>query len=243
MQKVAKLILRILRAVIVVVFLYVLTICYPQPFFSNRVTFNNISVYSDEQIPKDTMIKLIQNVERNVKKSILYKDNVKQNIFITNSPIRSAYFFLINNRAGGLNFVLFNHSVFLRKSDVQNNRLYGPSGKPSGGDRTLDYYMAHEMTHTLEFFAMPWYTYPINTNWTLEGYSEYIAHGSPSYETTLRRYYTMNENEGAKNYTKMRLAVSYLLEKEHLSISKLWGMADKYDEVLKKALPKRMIAH
>lgn len=227
----------IIVTLLVIGVMYVLTLCFPQPFYPNILTVNNISIYSDEEIPTREMTDIIHTVEDTIRKSALYKADTKHSIYITANPVLWTYFTNKFNKVGGLNYTLFNHSIFLRKADIRTNRLYGPSGNPVAGDRTLDYFMAHEITHTLEFQSMPWHRYPINTNWTLEGYAEYIAHGSQTYEASLEYYLTVPENAGAKNYTRMRTMVAYVLEKEKVPISELWGKVNEYDRVLKAAIP------
>ncbi len=216
--------------------IYILTLCFPEPFFSQKITVDNISVYSDETLPETETIQIIKTAAKKLQKSALYKPETKQRMFIANNPLRWAYFSNINNKAGGLNYICFNHSIFLRKSDVKNNRLYGPSGKKVPGTRTLDYFMTHEMTHTFEFQSMPWYRYPINTNWLLEGYCEYIAHGSENYQTSLDHYLngSKDENKGAKYYSKIRTMVAYLLEEEAIPFAKLWTMKNEYSSAYTK---------
>lgn len=202
---------------------YLLLLFYPQPFFRYRESAGNITVYSDQPIPAGYVPGYIRKVEDNISKSVIRYPGLKQNFFIANNPFLFNFFANKNSRASGLNYVAFNHSVFLRKADIPANRLYGASGKAATGDRTLDYFMAHEMTHTLEFLSMPWWKYPLNTNWTLEGYSEYIAHGSPSYEVSLDRYLHMPENSGAKYYTRVRTMVAYPW-KRRIFISQTFGV-------------------
>jgi hypothetical protein len=228
---------RIFVPILLVGFCYVITLLYPQPFFRHHITDGVITVYSDEEIPVSRMTAIIQSAQNRIQKSILFKSNTKHSLYFVNNPIRWRYFTNINYKMGGINYVCFNHNIFLRKVDINNNRLYGPSGNIVTGNRTLDYFMAHEMTHTLEFQSMPWYQYPIQTNWILEGYAEYIAHESESYEKILDQYLTVSENSGAKYYTKVRTMVAYVLEKEHVEIPELWNKVNEYDVVLKKAIP------
>lgn len=221
----------------IIIAFYILTLCYPQPFFLHKIIVGNLTVYSDEKLPYPKTSEIMRNALVNIKKSRIYKNSTKHRIFIVNNPILWTYFTNMYYKVGGLNYVCFNHSIFLRKSDIENNRLYGPSGKMSEGDRTLDYYMAHEMTHTLEFEAMPWYRYPLKTNWVLEGYADYVAHGSQTYESYLRHYLEVPENKGAKYYSKTRTMIAYLLDKEHKKETELWQMYEKYDLVYPKAIP------
>ncbi|MFZ2025418.1 MAG: hypothetical protein WAV51_03990 [Microgenomates group bacterium] len=236
-KKIGKIIGKSILVILGVGFVYALTLCFPEFAFKNKMTVGFVAVYSDEEIPVAEMTVILETAESRLQKSVLYKPSTHQRIFIANNPIRWRYFTNINYKTGGINYVPLNHSIFLRKVDVKNNRLYGPSGKISGGDRTLDYYMTHEMTHTLEYQSMPRYKYPFKTNWVLEGYCEYVAHGSQNYETVLDKYLHTPENKGEKYYTRARTMVTYLLEIEQLPVSSLWVMVGEYDAILKRAIP------
>lgn len=215
---------------------YILILLYPHAFFKHKLNVGDMTVYSTEPIPSSDMTEIARDAMERAKKSEVYLP-LKHEFFIVNHPYLWAFFANRNRGASGLNYVIFNHNVFLRKADIQKNQLFGGSGKPARGDRTLAYFMAHEMTHTFEFHAMPWYKYPLNTNWILEGYAEYIAHDSEPYEKALDRYLHARENKGEKYYTRVRTMIAYLLEKEHAPVTNLWEQVGEYDAVLKKAIP------
>ena len=236
-KKFFKILGKIILGILGIGLVYTLTLCFPEFAFKNKLTVDFVTVYSDEEIPVSEMTAILQTAEERLQKSVLYKPSVHQRIFIANNPIRWRYFTNINYKAGGINYVPLNHSIFLRKVDIKNNRLYGPSGKISGGDRTLDYYMAHEMTHTLEYQSMPRYKYPFKTNWVLEGYCEYVAHDSQNYEMVLDKYLYTPENKSEKYYTRARTMVAYLLEVEKLPVSSFWSKVGEYDIILKRAIP------
>ena len=235
-KKLFKTLGKIFLIIIVLTVFYVLTLCFPQAFFKNKVTIGNITVYSDEKIAPE-INEILKRAESRIQKSAIYKSDFKQRIFIANNPIRWNYFSNVNNKAGGISYVFLIKNIFLRRVDIQNNRLYGSSGKVATGDRTLDYFMAHEMTHQLEFQSMPWYKYPLKTNWVLEGYCEYVAHNSQNYESALNYYLEVPENTGAKYYTRVRTMVTYLLEKKKITIADIWSKTNEYDSVLKQAIP------
>jgi len=214
---------------------YILTLCFPEPFFKNKVTIGNITVYSDEEIPAE-INGIVKTAESKIRKSAIYKEDIKPKIFIANNLWRWKYFTNTHYKVGGLAYV-FVDNIFFRKVDIKANRLYGNSGKVAAGDRTLDYFIAHEITHLLEFKSRPWYKYSITENWLQEGYSEYIGHDSQNYEASLKYYLEVPENTGAKRYTKLRTMVAYLLEKEKINITDIWDKTNDYDVILKQAIP------
>jgi len=236
MKQIFKIFGKIILVIIVLVVIYILTLCFPEPFFKNKVNVGNITVYSDEEIPTEIK-EIVKTVESRIQKSVIYKNGFKQKIFMANNLNRWNYFSNVNHKAGAISYVYFINNIFLRKVDIKNNRLYGPSGKVAAGDRTLDYFMAHEITHRLEFKAMPWYKYSIKENWLQEGYSEYIGHDSQNYEATLKYYLEVPENNSAKRYTRLRAMVAYLLEKEKINIGDIWNKTNDYDSILKLAIP------
>jgi len=136
---------------LIILLVYLYTLFNPTLFYNYKVSFKNISVYSDESIDKDAINQILKTVDERLRKSEIYHDNFIQNIFITNNKFRWVYFTNVNNNVGGLNYVMFNHNVFIRKSDIENNRVISPSGKFVPGTRTLDYFITHEITHTLEY--------------------------------------------------------------------------------------------
>jgi len=236
-MKVLILIGKVIFGIVFLGLIYILTLFFPQPFFKNKLTVGEVTVYSDEDIPTIKMTEILTTAQERVRKSVIYKKGVKQNIFVANNIWRWRYFSNRLSQVGGLNYVILTHPIFLRKVDIENNRLDGNSGKVAAGDRTLDYFIAHEMTHTLEFQSMDWYKYPFQTNWVLEGYCDYVAHDSKSHEEYLDHYINVAENTGAKYYSRARTMVAYLLENEKINISDIWNKTNDYDSILKLAIP------
>jgi hypothetical protein len=236
MKKLFILLGKILLILLILGVIYLLTLCFPQAFFKNKLTVNNITVYSNEDLPENELKTIVNTASAKVKKSNIYKENIKYNVFFVNNPILWSYFSSRNYKAAGIDYVGVNN-IFFRKVNIKENQVFGNSGKTARGDRTLDYFLAHEMTHSLEFYSMPWYKYPLNTNWLLEGYSEYIGHNSETYEEALNRYLTYPENTGEKYYTRARTLIAYLLEKEKIKPSDLWLKVNDYDTILKEAIP------
>lgn len=234
MKKVFGVLRKIILIIIVLVAIYILTLCFPEPFFKNKIVVGNFIVYSNQEIPIE-INEIIKTAKTRIEKSEIYNKNLKAKLFITNNDWRWRYFTNIHYKVGALAYVGIDN-IFFRKVDIKTNRLYGNSGKVAAGDRTLDYFIAHEITHLLEFKSRPWYKYSIKENWIQEGYCEYIGHDSQNYETSLKYYLKVPENTGAKRYTRLRTMVVYLLEKEKINIGNIWGKTNDYDAIFKKAI-------
>ncbi|MEI6886760.1 MAG: hypothetical protein WCK31_00825 [bacterium] len=188
-------------------------------------------------IDKVAMEGILKSANVLIQKSEIYDSSEKFNVFITNSDLMWRYFTNINSNVGGLNYVVFNGNIFIRKSDIPNNRIYGPSGNAVLGDRGLDYFIAHEITHSIEYNEIGIGRFPLKTNWVLEGYSEYIAHGSESYDESLRKYLNTPGPSYVKYYEKTKVMVAYLLGVEEVKLSDLWKMEDQYSSILVNAIP------
>ena len=71
-------------------------------------------------------------------------------VYLCDTPALFAFFTLWHRNAGGFTDVYFSRNVWLRPSHVERDRLVGPSGSEAAGDRTLTYFVAHEITHVME---------------------------------------------------------------------------------------------
>jgi hypothetical protein len=68
--------------------------------------------------------------------------------------------------------------VFLRDALIEDNRLISPRGIPVLGDWTLDYFIAHEVTHQLTGDAIGPVRYYRLPQWVREGYADYVGKGN-----------------------------------------------------------------
>src|SRR4029077_9807876 len=89
----------------------------------------------------------------------------------------------------GVNYYPFTTNVFMRNSIIDENALIGPSGNRASGERTLDYFIAHEITHTLTGQAIGKLAYAVLPEWKREGYADYVAKQSAfDYEEAKRAF-------------------------------------------------------
>jgi hypothetical protein len=100
-----------------------------------------------------------------------------------------------------------------------------PSGKPVPGTRTLDYFIAHEITHELtgrtvgawRFYRMP--------QWIREGYADYVGKGAAFDYAEARRAFLAGVPEmdwkRSGLYWRFNLLVAYLLDRKHWTVDRL----------------------
>ncbi|MBK8315203.1 MAG: hypothetical protein IPL01_14815 [Acidobacteria bacterium] len=137
-------------SVIAIIFLaYLLLLCFPQPFFKDSIRYRNLTLYSDRPFDMESGLRLLAMAQDKLGDSPFYLPSEEHTIFICNERWRQILFFNRNYRVGGVNYFPLTRNVFLRDSIIEENRLRGPGGKLVDGDRTLDYFIAHEIAHTL----------------------------------------------------------------------------------------------
>jgi hypothetical protein len=155
---------------------YIAVLCHPQPLFAYKYSAANISLYCDEPIPLTPAAAVLSDVQARLEPCPFYRDHPARNAFICDNAWRYRLFFAPQPKSGGLAYGFPPWNVFLRKSDISRNVLFRADGvTPSGPDRPLSYFIAHEITHTLTArFLGPWAYWRLPA-WKNEGYSDYVG--------------------------------------------------------------------
>jgi hypothetical protein len=78
-------------------------------------------------------------------------------------------------------------NAFVRPSRIEKDRLIGPGGNEVAGERTLTYFIAHEVTHTMVARRLGRLAYHRLAAWQQEGYADYVgkARGDFDFEAAL----------------------------------------------------------
>ena len=195
-------------------------IAFPYPFFSHEVHFENITVYSDQSI-SPALLSILNDVQGRLQKSPLNDPTLQHRLFICNKGWLFTFLANTDYRAGGVNKAWLNQNIFLRRSDIERNRVIGPSGKEVSGERTLAYFITHEITHSLEVHLLGRYAYIRLPAWKREGYADYIARDSEF--VFAERLAALQNNapemspQGSGLYLRYELFVAYLLDVAHLT--------------------------
>lgn len=217
--------LKVVAGVIGILVVYWGLLCFPQPFFRSSVSANNLALYSDQPFSAEAGKKILETVAAKLATSPLYSAAQSHAAYICNARWRQRLFFNRNYGVGGVNQYPLTTNVFLRDALVEENRLIGPSGNQVPGDRTLDYFIAHEITHTLTVKAVGWFAYYKLPQWVREGYADYVAKGSAFNYAEARRAFLADapEMDWQKSglYLRFHLLVAQLLDKQHWSVERL----------------------
>src|SRR5688572_4341278 len=165
---------RVLLVVLAASVVYLVMLAYPQPLFAHQLTSAGITVHSTQPIP-DAMKTTLERVRARLDRSPLAANAHDVHVFICDSRWLFALFARQNYRVGGVADWLVGQHVFLRESDMQNNRLIGPGGRAVAADRPLSYFIAHELMHVANARAVGRWRYAQMPQWVDDGYSDYIA--------------------------------------------------------------------
>ncbi len=220
-----KLLLKIGAALVAVVALLLVLLNVPQPFFHTSVNAKNLTLYSDQSFTPAAGQQVLQLVEAKLTKSPLYSTEQKHLVFICNARWRQRLFFMYVYGVAGVNYYPFTTNVFLRDSIIEENCLIGPGGNRVPGERTLDYFIAHEITHSLTGQAVGGLDYQRLPQWKREGYADYVGKGAAfNYDEAKAAFLADDRKmDYAKSglYWRFNLLVAHLLEKKHWSVQQM----------------------
>jgi hypothetical protein len=150
-KKVCKTVIFSILGILSLFALYLVLLRHPGFFFRHSLTRGGITLYSDEPIPARSAEHVLKAVEQRLARSPLFHPRSTGGIraYICNRKWRFVLFANFRFHVGGLTYPPLSNNIFLRAADLDADRLIGPSGKAVPGERTLTYFIAHEIAHTL----------------------------------------------------------------------------------------------
>jgi hypothetical protein len=150
-------------------------------------------------------------------------------------------FFSRHYGVAGVSWYPLTTNVFLRDAAIEHNRLISPGGRPVPGARTLDYFVAHELTHELTgrlvgplgFYKLP--------QWIREGYADYVGKGTDFQYAEARQAFLAGVPEmdfqRSGLYWRFNLLVAYLLDHEHWTVDRLlrgpWPARERVESAIR----------
>jgi len=224
--------------------LYFALLCYPQSFFAQSIEHQNLKLYSDQPFDPEAGAQVLALAYQKLSASPLFSAKDHYSIFVCHARWRQRLFFNHVYGVGGVNFYPLTDNVFIRDSIIEENKLIGPSGQIVASDRPLDYFIAHEITHSLTGKAIGPLRYHRLSEWVREGYADYVGKGEAfKYEKTWHAFLAdAPEMDRWRSglYLRYHLLVAYLLDKKHWSLSQV--LADEIgqkavEDELRKQLP------
>jgi hypothetical protein len=216
--------LRVVLGVVSLCIAYAGLLVTPGPFFRHAHAGTVISVHSDEAIP-DAAGEIVRSAEARVSTSPLFALSRREvhDVYVCQRRWRWELF--STHGKGGAFATPLGPAVFTRSVHWTRNRLVGASGQESTGDRTIDYFLAHEVTHTLTEEYLGIVAMHRLPAWVREGYADYVGRGHTFDYRATREAFLRGDAEldprASGLYLRYVLLVSHLLDREGWDVPSL----------------------
>jgi hypothetical protein len=202
-------------------------LAYPQPFFAYHAERGRLAIYSDQPFDAANGDAVLAAVEARISRSPLDLHDTHR-IFVSNAAWRRTIFMNIASGAGGVNFYPVTRNVFVRHADIDRNTLFGGNGKPVAPPRTLAYYGAHEIAHSLtgEHLGLAHFYNWALPQWVREGYADYVGmggRGEIDIAAYYRRYRAHDPHFQPKSgfYDRFRMLAAFFLDRNGWTVQQL----------------------
>jgi hypothetical protein len=196
---------------------------HPQPLFAYSAQRANIVLHARTPLPPQTGA-LLDDVLARVSRSPLYDARRTHHVFLCDSPALFGLFSL-HPKVGGVAQVYLGGNVFLRPYSIERNRLIGPSGDDKPGERTLAYFIAHEVTHAMTGDRVGRRHYHGLAAFQAEGYADYVAFARPVDFARGRQLLERDAPEMSPRrsglYLRYELMVAHLLERRGMTADEM----------------------
>ena len=193
---------------------------HPQPLFAFSARDAAIVLHAREPLPAEVQ-GVLADARRRVEASPFYDPGATYDAFLCDDVRTFTAFTLWNRGAGAVSQWDLTGNIFLRPSHVERNRLVGRSGNETPGERTLSYFIAHEVTHTMLARRIGRLRYARLQRWQVEGYADYVGKaGEFDFEKTLAAFRAGTRELDPKRsglYLRYHLLVAYLLDHEGMT--------------------------
>jgi hypothetical protein len=215
---------RTLAGALLAAIAYVALLVHPDPLFAHTLSGGPIVVHADAPIP-DAMRGTLRLAEAKVRRSPIYDPARVHHVYVCQTAWRWRLLSNWSSNAAGIAYAPIGRSVFLRRASLEDNTMIGPSGRRITDGRTLDYYVAHEVTHTITadlLGARGYYALPV---WAREGYADYVGRGAAfDYDDArggLLRGERVLSPKQSGHYLRYALFVAHLLDREGWTVERL----------------------
>ena len=199
-------------------------ILHPQPLFAYSAQRANVVLYTRAPLPPQTG-PLLDEVVRRISRSPIYDGRRIHHVFLCDTRTLFGFLTLNSYRAGGVAHAELGGNVFIRPFSIERGTVTGPSGQEKTGERTLAYFIAHEVTHAMTADRTGRWRYRQLSAFQLEGYADHVGFGRPLDLAREREALRGDEPDMSPRrsglYKRYELLVAYLLERRGLTVDQL----------------------
>ena len=197
---------------------YMALLLQPGPLFAHEVRYENVVLHSPQALPPQAL-DVARRARERLARSPFFEAQDRYDVYLCDTP---GLFSLLSLKpgAGGVAQIYFGGNTFLRPSRIERDRLIGPRGSEVPGDRTLTYYIVHELTHTMLARRIGRVAYHGLTTWQQEGYADYVAKEAFDFEgvrAAFRAGTRELDPQQSGLYLKYHLLVAEALDRQGLS--------------------------
>jgi hypothetical protein len=197
---------------------------HPQPLFAYSAQRANVVLHARAPFPAQTW-PLLDDVLARVSRSPLYDAHRTYHVFLCDTQALFQLFAPWNPRVGGVSQVYLTGNAFLRPFSIERGRLIGPSGDDKPGERTLAYFIAHEVTHTMTADRVGRLRYRRLAAFQQEGYADHVAFARPADFARGRELLARDAPEMDPKrsglYLRYELMVAHLLGRRGMTVDEL----------------------
>lgn len=241
-RSVFKWTLRIFLVLIVIIFLWVMAMAYPGPFFEYKKQYDNITVYSDKEIEAD-FDSIMTDVRIRLRAVDINDETIHQDVFYCHSEKLFGVFArlsLLRPELQGFNLSVFNNS-FISAARIERLGEYtGGFPRYSIWEGSPAHIIAHEIMHDLCMEQTGLIKAGKIPFWKSEGYIEYAAnlYHIKKDSSSLSDRIAILTNEfrwgpglkHVKEQYKWELMIEYLAEIENNSFADIMNEGVTFDE-------------
>lgn len=212
--------------------LYVLLLLHPEPLFAYEARYENIVLHAPRPLPP-AAVSVARAAHERIARSPFFSARDRYHVYLCDTP---ALYALVSLKpgTGAVSQVYLDGNVFLRPSAIERDRLIGPLGRDVPGERTLTYYIAHELAHTMVARHVGRRAYHALGDWQREGYADYVGKGGAFDFDAVHAAFRAGEREldPARSglYLRHHLLTAFVLDRKGLPpeelIARPWPSAE-----------------
>jgi hypothetical protein len=210
---------------------YLAVLVHPQPLFAYTARDGEIRLHARQPLPAEAAT-VLADARARVARSPFFDPGDTYDLYLCDTSRLFAALALWDHNAGAVSQWLLTGNIFVRPAHVERDRLLGPSGREATGERTLAYFVAHEVTHTMVARRLGRVGYARLRTWQAEGYADYVAKaGRFDFAENLAAFQAEApalDPHRSGLYLRYHLLVAYALEREGLAPERL--LAGPIDE-------------
>jgi len=201
---------------------YLALLVYPQPLFAYELNHVGITLHATRPIPA-AMRTTLERARVRLDRAGLKETSLPSHVFICEPRWLFAVFARGNYQVGAVADGFVGRHVYLRESDMDSDRLIGPSGNRVAADRPLSYFIAHELMHIAHARALGRVGYARMPRWADDGHADYVARDIDLAAAWRGFKAGARELNPAQSglYLRYHLMVAFMLQRQGMSVSDL----------------------